>query len=63
MPTPNHVLADHLLGGEGQLAELVDQRRAEGVSWRRIARELEERTGVVVTHETIRSWFPEQVAS
>lgn len=38
---------------------LVEQRRAEGISWRKIATEIYDLTGIDVTHETLRSWYPE----
>lgn len=52
-------LADALLGDEGPLERFVRSRRAEGVSWRMIARELYERTDVDVVHETLRLWYPD----
>ena len=58
MPTPTYLAANHLLDGE--LETFVKTRRAENMSWRRIARALEEKTGLNVTHETVRSWFPEE---
>lgn len=52
-------LADLLLGGK--LDEFVRSRRAEGRAWRLIARDLWEATdgALDVTHETLRSWYPE----
>lgn len=38
------------------LSELVEARRADGVSWARIALELNKRTGLYVTGEGIRLW-------
>lgn len=61
--TTLHAAADRLLGDAGPLEELVADRRNQGVSWRKIAAELRDLTGIDVTHETLRSWFPEAVAS
>jgi len=36
----------------------VLERRSRGRSWRRIARDIEDATGIEVTYETVRSWFP-----
>lgn len=38
------------------LASLIAERRTEGVSWRRIAGELRERTEIRVSHEALRMW-------
>lgn len=54
-------LADTLL--DGQLEEFVRSRRAKGRSWRLISRDLYEATGVDVSYETLRVWFPEERAS
>ena len=61
--TTLHTAADRLLGDAGPLEDLVADRRNQGVSWRKIAAELRDLTGIDVTCETLRSWFPEQVAS
>lgn len=61
MATPTFKALDHLMGGDGALTQWVTARRSDGVSWRRIAVELEDETGIDVTHETVRSWFPELV--
>lgn len=39
----------------------VRSRRADGDSWNAIAVALHESTGVLVTPETLRNWFREQV--
>lgn len=59
--TPNHRLADILLGDSGPLEDFVRDRRATGRAWRLIARDLYEATQseVDLTHETLRSWFPD----
>lgn len=56
--TAKQQLADVLL--KGTLDEFVKTRRADGVSWRKIARDLEDATGVDVTFESVRNWYPEQ---
>ena len=60
--TPLRRLADTLI--DGGLDTFVTERRARGVSWRLIARELRERTGgsVDVTEATLRGWFSESTA-
>ncbi len=61
-PTPTERLADLLLGDQGPLERFVRTRRSEGRAWRLIARDLFEVTEreVDVTHETLRSWFPDE---
>ena len=53
--TATQALADHLLNG--QLAEYVLSRRANGDSWRRIAINLRDDINIDVTHETVRAWY------
>jgi len=55
--TPTARLADHLL--PGGLHAFVLERRARGVSWRRIALDIRDETDKVieVSHEVIRRWF------
>lgn len=57
--TPTAKLANYLLGG---LDEFVLTRRAEGMSWRRIALEISHATGrqIEVTHEALRGWYPDE---
>jgi hypothetical protein len=52
-------LADDRL--DGHLREFVRSRRERipQASWRLIARELFEATGVDVSDQTVRTWFPE----
>lgn len=59
--TPTHRLIDLRLGGDGALEQFIRTRRLDGVSWRRITRELYEATDQEfdVTYETLRSWFPD----
>lgn len=61
--TPTHKLADLLLGDDGPLERFVKERRAAGISWRFLVRELADATGgeIDLTYETLRSWFPEAV--
>jgi hypothetical protein len=58
-PTPTQRLGDLLLGGDGALERFVRDRRANGVAWRLIARELYETADLDVTHEALRQWFPD----
>ena len=55
--TPTQRLADLLL--PTTLGDFVATRRADGRSWRLIARDLHEQTNgqVDVTAETLRGWF------
>ena len=62
MQSPLHRLIDAKLGGDGALAELVACGRVDGFSWRVISAEVRTLTGIDVTHETVRSWFPELVS-
>lgn len=57
--TATQRLVDHLLGGN--LDEFVQTRRKQTpqVPWRIIARDIYEQTGVDITYETLRGWFPE----
>lgn len=48
---------------DGGLAEYVTSRRKTGDSWRSIAADLRDKTRTDVTHETLRSWFPEGAAA
>lgn len=63
-PTPNRRLADLILADDGPLEDFVRSRRADGIAWRLIARDLYEATGreVDLTYETLRSWFPDAQA-
>lgn len=57
--TPTQRLGDLLLGGEGALEHFVRTRRADGMAWRRIARDLYEQHDLDVTLESLRQWFPD----
>lgn len=46
----NALLADD------DLDAFIRTRRAEGASWRAVAIDLYDATGISVTHETLRSW-------
>jgi hypothetical protein len=54
MSSPQYTEIEQKLGSS--LADLVGQRRAEGLSWRKIAVEITDRTGVDVAGETLRIW-------
>lgn len=58
-PTPTARLAEILL--REPLAEFVRSRRAEGLAWRLVSRDLYEATDhqIDVTYETLRTWFPD----
>lgn len=55
--TTTRRLADVLL--HGKLDEYVADRRAAGKSWRRITLDLRDDIQVDVTHNTLRSWYPD----
>jgi hypothetical protein len=55
--TTTQRLADVLL--DGKLSEFVFERRAKHRSWRLIARDLYEQTGIDLTYETLRRWYPD----
>lgn len=59
--SPTQQLVDIKLGGG--LDEFVTTRRAAGLSWRLVARELWIRTGIDITYETLRSWYPQDRAA
>ena len=61
--TPTQQLATLLLGEP--VLDWIAQRRAQGKTWRAIARELDQRTDhrVDVTYETLRIWAGERIAS
>jgi hypothetical protein len=42
------------------LPTYVKARQLEGFGWRRIAAEIKRDTGVIVSHESLRSWFMQQ---
>jgi hypothetical protein len=58
--SPTYQLADLLVQDQGGIKAFVLGRRAKGVAWRKIARDLYEATDkrVDVAHETLRNWFP-----
>lgn len=59
--TPLMELADIKLGGE--LEPFVRSRRTEGRPWRLIAIDLRDATGIDITDETLRVWFPDEAAA
>lgn len=59
--TPLAELAEHKLGRS--LEQFVRIRLAEGIGWRRISDELFAASGQRVSHESLRSWFAEDVAA
>jgi hypothetical protein len=56
-PSALYQLVESKLGG-GTLADYVAARRAT-TSWRAMAADLSQRTGLTVSHETLRLWFQE----
>lgn len=52
-------LADHLL--DGKLEQFVAERRTQRFpySWRQVTEELNEVTGLDLSSETVRLWFPQ----
>lgn len=57
--TPLQQLVDLKLAGN--LREFVLARRAEGQDWRSIANTISEETGQSVSHESLRSWFSDEL--
>lgn len=49
--------------GTRDLSQYVRIRYAEGLGWRRIAADLERDTGLLVSHEALRTWFGQDVAA
>lgn len=45
--------------GRAPLGRIVANARRNGRGWRFIAREVRALSGVAVSHETLRRWFPE----
>lgn len=61
MPQPPSVLYQLIESRlPGTLAEYVAEKRAT-TSWRTMAADLEDRTGVQVNHETLRLWFVDRL--
>lgn len=59
MRSPTYQLMQDRLGDTEDLAAFVKSRRESKVGWERVARELEDRTGVYVSWATLARWFPE----
>lgn len=60
-PSPTYQLIEERL--DGTLADFVRRRRPEPpASWRQIAAEIKDLTGVDVSHESLRAWFAERAA-
>jgi hypothetical protein len=59
-PTPTYQLIEERL--DGTLEEFVRTRRplTPPASWRQIAAEIKDATGVTVSHESLRAWFAER---
>lgn len=52
--TPTQALVEIRLGGS--VLVYLTELRLEGLSWREVADELYDRTGVAVSHEALRQW-------
>lgn len=44
------------------LDDIVTEARAAGVGWRTITARIRQATGLDVSHETLRAWYPEDRA-
>jgi hypothetical protein len=53
-------LIEHKLGRD--LGQYVAEMQTRDLGWRRIAQQIREDTGVVVSHESLRSWFAKTAA-
>ena len=53
--TPLAQLAEHKLGQS--LPKWVAAHLTDGKGWRRISQELHAETGVLISHESLRTWF------
>ena len=42
---------------DGTLADFVEKRRAASASWRSIARDVTDATGIEISHMAVRGWF------
>ena len=56
--SPLKQLASILLGDDGPVERFINERRAQGVAWRKVTRELYEATDrkIDISHETAREW-------
>lgn len=54
--TPKRRLLELLTG---DLTAYVDSRRAAGKSWRQISLDIRDDYDLDITHETLRSWYPD----
>lgn len=45
---------------DGTLADYIRDRRPPQATWRQLAADIEEKTGVDVSYETLRSWFADR---
>lgn len=61
MATHLQTLIESKLGSP--LDDLISQRREDRASWRVIAYELRDRTGIDVSDETLRAWYSADKAS
>ena len=60
-PSATQQLVELKLGGG--LEDFIRSRRISGRSWRLVARDVYEATGIDVTYETLRAWYPDEQAA
>ena len=60
-PSATQQLVELKLGGG--LEDFIRSRRTSGRSWRLVARDVYEATGIDVTYETLRAWYPDEQAA
>lgn len=62
-PTPLYLLADAII--DGGITKYVEEKRAAGLSWRRISIDLMKATDgkIDVGPTTVRSWFRQETAA
>jgi len=56
--TPLAQLAEHKLGQS--LSKWVAAHLKDGKGWRRISQELHTETGVLISYESLRTWYAQQ---
>lgn len=57
MASPTRQLIEERLTGGRSLASLVMTERRKGNGWRKIADTVSNKSGVVISHSTLRNWF------
>lgn len=59
--TATALLIEHKLGRD--LDEYVTELQGRDLGWRRIAEQVRQDTGVIVSHESLRTWFAKTEAA